>query len=189
MCLLTNYDRRKNPAFLLRNHIAVYDHIGEKHLPAELQSNEKKQFKRNNTKYKCNNCSLFVESYFDLLEHMKDNHAKELVIRKTRKQRVAKNNNGLQRMHKCPHCNFTANFNSSLKVHIGIHINAMFSCNICDVKKKQRSQVVMHVKKEHGMKLKLKYKGWCRRYVSGYCTDCDFLGSSRDYDEHLQETH
>jgi hypothetical protein len=54
---------------------AVYDHIGEKHLPAELQSSKKKQFKRNNTKYKCNNCSLFVESYFDLLEHMKNNHA------------------------------------------------------------------------------------------------------------------
>ena len=39
------------------------------------------------------------------------------------------------------------------------------------------------------MKLRLNYKGWCQRYVTCFCKDCNFLGSSKSYDDHLVEYH
>ena len=65
----------------------------------------------------------------------------------------------------------------------------MFSCNICEIKKKKRCQVVFHTKREHNMKLRLNYKGWCQRYVTCLCKDCNFLGSSKSYDDYLVEYH
>eukprot|EP00092_Neocalanus_flemingeri_P019794 GFUD01021438.1.p1 GENE.GFUD01021438.1~~GFUD01021438.1.p1 ORF type:complete len:790 (-),score=107.30 GFUD01021438.1:132-2342(-) len=210
ICEYCGTDSRKFAAITLRKHIefahmknkykcvqcefvsgwkqAVYDHIGEKHLLLNIDSRETRHFKRTNTKYKCKICSLLTESHYAMLEHMKGKHESDLKLRRIQRRRMEKDNDN-QRMHKCPHCDYKTDVFCNLKVHIGIHIDSVFSCNVCGVKKKRRNQVVYHMKREHLMELKFNYKEWCQRYVTCFCRDCNFRGSSKDYDEHVEETH
>ena len=170
---------------------AVYVHIGEKHLTLNLEKRDQKMYKRSNTKYKCRVCDLLTDSHYIMLTHMKEKHEEHLktVKQAVRGRRSANDVKSGPKRFECPTCSYKTNMYGNLKIHVETHIDSMFSCNICEVTKKKRSEVVFHIKREHQVKLKLNYKGWCQKYVTCFCKDCNFLGSSTNYDEHLEELH
>ena len=99
-----------------------------------------------------------------ILNHMEEHHDTE--PSKVKAQSPREDSDIAENAIKCPKCDYKTIQKGNLKIHIEVHINSMFSCNICEIKKKKRCQVVFHTKREHNMKLRPNYKGWCQRYVT-----------------------
>jgi len=91
--------------------------------------------------------------------------------------------------HQCLKCPYKAGTTGQLSEHIGKHLKARFSCDICDEKFNRRSLVIGHIKEEHKETGLNSFDDDVHSMITCFCPECKFLGPSRDYDLHLQKFH
>ncbi|KAK4300376.1 hypothetical protein Pmani_027419 [Petrolisthes manimaculis] len=84
--------------------------------------------------YSCSNCSFQTRVYKELLLHKKMQHK-------------------VQKIHKCPTCDFTTPRHDCIRRHINTHSDVKrFSCDQCDFSSKRKQEVNRHVKNKHCLK-------------------------------------
>ena len=94
---------------------------------------------------------------------------------------------------KCPLCAFKASIFWNLKVHIGTHIGAKFSCTLCTDNFKRKFHIMEHIRDSHKEEYEKhagNNKSLSDSYVTCSCEVCDISEQSvEDFDEHLYRVH
>ncbi|XP_064420591.1 zinc finger protein 64 [Latimeria chalumnae] len=116
--------------------------------------------------YKCEFCDYCCAMKGNLKSHVRIKHNMENTFRCTECDFLCGNKTALRqhaRSHqpeqpvKCSECSYSCSNKAALKVHERIHSKARpFRCDFCSFDTKQRSNLITHMKKAHGDKVKIK---------------------------------
>ena len=113
--------------------------------------------------------------------------AKPLRKERIPKKFVSKTAKGASKFLHCPQCAFKTIIHWNLKVHLGTHIGAKFSCTLCDEGFKRKFDLTEHIRARHpeqGERQQLDTLVLCS------CEVCDISGQSvAAFDQHLHSVH
>ena len=122
-----------------------------------------------------------------------DNRDMKKVAVDTMKQKQRGPRRSRRQLLKCPLCAFKASIFWNLKVHIGTHIGAKFSCTLCTDNFKRKFHIMEHIRDSHKEEYEKhagNNKSLSDSFVTCSCEVCDISEQSvEDFDEHLYRVH
>ena len=189
-------------------------HVDETHIHTNVDMNELQRIRRDIIKYKCNECKTVCDYKISIMDHLEREHkellkteiqTKDPIKKKKKVEKKIKPKIGgycntesyigqSRYFYKCPQlkCKFRASIFWNLKVHMPIHVGAMFSCSLCDHSLRRKFDITEHLKENH--KERIADLGNIRKgldqFITCSCESCGFSGKSvEDFDEHMHTDH
>ena len=138
----------------------VYRHIDQAHKDhlGQVSSDQLKALKRSHTRVICPKCELEEDSFYKMLDHMKQQHNEFLLFNKGRRRgnsnlqshrRRGERNSNLQ-SHKCSECDFQSKTLLGITDHLkNDHPDFRYQCQKCKSSYSNFSAFNRHMKEKH----------------------------------------